>query len=227
MAPSLGGQIGDLSLNPLHNGELFADMVDQDFPGCGQPNATDETSKNKNASFLLHHQDSAVECCRCDCKRFRCLSDRTEFRSKVEILAERVGLPIEVLDRSPHQLSSGHNARVGIARAIAVDPLLLVLDEPSSALDVTVQAVVRQLLDRLKHEFSMSYIFVSHDLNVVRMLCERVIVMDRGQIVDAGLAEDVFRCPSDHYTQRLIEAIPHLKPAGAVRSKACLQSQST
>lgn len=162
----------------------------------------------------LNPRYTAHNCIAEPLKRLLGLRDRTEVRSKVEILAERVGLPVELLDRFPHQLSGGQKARVGIARAIAVDPLLLVLDEPTSALDVSVQAVVLQLLDRLKREFSMSYIFVSHDLNVVRLLCERVIVMNRGQIVESGLAEDVLRCPNDPYTRRLIEAIPHFEPVG-------------
>jgi len=168
----------------------------------------------------LNPRYSAHDCIAEPLKRLRGLRNRSEIRSKVETLAKRVGLPVDLLDRFPHQLSGGQKARVGIARAIAVDPLLLVLDEPTSALDVSVQAVVLQLLDRLKREFGMSYIFVSHDLNVVRLLCERVIVMDRGRIVESGLAEDVFRRPSDPYTQRLIEAIPHFEPIGSGRPEA-------
>ena len=160
----------------------------------------------------LNPRYTAHNCIAEPLKRLLGLRDRTAVRSKVEILAERVGLPVELLDRFPHQLSGGQKARVGIARAIAVDPLLLVLDEPTSALDVSVQAVVLQLLDRLKREFGMSYIFVSHDLNVVRLLCERVIVMNRGRIVESGLAEDVLQHPTQPYTQRLIEAIPMFEP---------------
>ena len=162
----------------------------------------------------LNPRYSAHDCIAEPLKRLRGLRNRLEIRSKVDTLAERVGLPIDLLDRFPHQLSGGQKARVGIARAIAVDPLLLVLDEPTSALDVSVQAVVLQLLDRLKREFGMSYIFVSHNLNVVRLLCERVIVMNRGRIVESGLADDVLRRPSNPYTQRLIEAIPHFEPTG-------------
>ncbi|MBO6836326.1 MAG: ABC transporter ATP-binding protein [Alphaproteobacteria bacterium] len=132
---------------------------------------------------------------------------------RVEELSDMVGLPRHLLTRFPHQLSGGQKARVGIARAIAADPMLLVLDEPTSALDVSVQAVVLQLLDRLKQELGMSYIFVSHDLNVVRLLCERVIVMNKGKIVETGTAEDVLTRPQQDYTKTLIAAIPQLDPA--------------
>ena len=104
--------------------------------------------------------------------------------SRVEALADMTGLPRELLTRFPHQLSGGQKARVGIARAIAVEPELLILDEPTAALDVSVQVVILQLLQQLKRELGMSYLFVSHDLNVVRLLCDRVLVMYLGKIVE-------------------------------------------
>ena len=140
------------------------------------------------------------------------MRNRGKIASKVKQLADLVGLPHDLLNRFPHQLSGGQKARVGIARAIAVDPLLLVLDEPTSALDVSVQAVVLQLLNRLKRELGMSYIFVSHDLNVVRLLCERVVVMNRGHIVETAAADDVLNNPQEAYTQTLVDAIPHFEP---------------
>jgi peptide/nickel transport system ATP-binding protein len=145
-------------------------------------------------------------------KRLMKISEKSKLRARVEELADKVGLPRELLSRFPHQLSGGQKARVGIARAISVDPRLLVLDEPTSALDVSVQAVVLQLLDRLKRELGMSYIFVSHDLNVVRLLCDRIIVMSRGAIVETGSANDVLRSPQQEYTRSLISAIPHFEP---------------
>src|SRR5204862_5592127 len=111
---------------------------------------------------------------------------REAVRARCEALARQVGLPLDLLDRFPHQLSGGQKARVGIARAIALDPDLIVLDEPTAALDVSVQAVVLNLLQELKDSLVMAYLFVSHDLNVVRLLCERGTVLRAGRIVEQG-----------------------------------------
>ena len=131
------------------------------------------------------------------------------LRAKCEDLARQVGLPLDLLDRFPHQMSGGQKARVGIARAIALQPKLIILDEPTAALDVSVQAVVLNLLQDLKQSMGMSYLFVSHDLNVVRLLCDRVIVMRTGRIVEQGQTEAVLDAPQDDYTKELLSAIPH------------------
>ncbi|WP_428245555.1 ABC transporter ATP-binding protein [Ferrovibrio sp.] len=137
---------------------------------------------------------------------------KDKLKARVEELAELCGLPQALLSRFPHQLSGGQKARVGIARAIAVDPELLILDEPTAALDVSVQVVILQLLETLKQKLGMSYLFVSHDLNVVRLLCDRVMVMYLGKIVEIGPAESVFRNPRHPYTKALLSAIPHFEP---------------
>jgi peptide/nickel transport system ATP-binding protein len=134
---------------------------------------------------------------------------RDALRARCEELAGLVGLPINLLDRFPHQLSGGQKARVGIARAIALHPKLVILDEPTAALDVSVQAVVLNLLHDLKQSMGMSYLFVSHDLNVVRLLCDRVMVMRAGRIVEQGPSERVLGDPQDAYTKELLTAIPH------------------
>ncbi len=135
-----------------------------------------------------------------------------ELRDRVAESASRAGLPAHLLERFPHQLSGGQKARVGIARAIAVRPRLLVLDEPTAALDVSVQAVILQLLDRLRREDGLAFLFVSHDLNVVRMMCERTIVLQNGRIVEQGPSASLFADPQTPYTRDLVAAIPHFRP---------------
>jgi peptide/nickel transport system ATP-binding protein len=150
---------------------------------------------------------------------------RDALRARCEELAGLVGLPVNLLDRFPHQLSGGQKARVGIARAIALHPKLVILDEPTAALDVSVQAVVLNLLQDLKASMGMSYLFVSHDLNVVRLLCDRVIVMRSGRIVEQGSSESVLGNPQDAYTKELLTAIPHppLPVSAVMPAKAGIQ----
>ncbi|MEO0490304.1 MAG: ABC transporter ATP-binding protein [Cyanobacteria bacterium J06659_2] len=141
-------------------------------------------------------------------KRLTHQRDQAQLQQRAAELADLVGLPQELLNRFPHQLSGGQKARVGIARAIALNPQLLVLDEPTSALDVSVQAVILHLLADLKERLGMSYLFVSHDLNVVRLLCDRILVMYLGKIVESGPVEQIFNQPRHPYTEALISAIP-------------------
>jgi peptide/nickel transport system ATP-binding protein len=137
------------------------------------------------------------------------------LRRRVEDCAHRVGLPRDLLLRFPHQLSGGQKARVGIARAIACKPRLLVLDEPTAALDVSVQAVVLQLLNRLRREDNLAFLFVSHDLNVVRMMCDRTIVLRTGRIVEQGESRALFANPQTAYTRELVDAVPHIEAPAA------------
>jgi len=136
------------------------------------------------------------------------IRDSAEVSSRILRAASLVGLPSELIQRYPHQLSGGQRARVGIARAIAVEPSVLILDEPTSALDVSVQAVILRLLADLRDRLGMSYLFVSHDLNVVQLLCSQIVVMYLGRVVESAPAAELFANPRHPYTRALIAAIP-------------------
>jgi oligopeptide transport system ATP-binding protein len=136
------------------------------------------------------------------------IASKQEQRKRVSELLEVVGMSSQYLDRFPAMLSGGQRQRVAIARALAVEPKLLVLDEPTSALDVSVQAKVLSLLVELQRKFNLTYIFITHDLSVVRTIASRVVVMYRGKIVELGSTSRLFEDPEHPYTRMLISSIP-------------------
>lgn len=138
-------------------------------------------------------------------------TDAKKRRERVAELLREVGLDPESAERYPHEFSGGQRQRICIARAIAVRPRLIICDESVSALDVSVQAQVLNLLNRLKKDFGFTYIFISHDLGVVRFMSDRILVMRGGRPVELADADDIFINPKDEYTRHLIDAIPGIR----------------
>ena len=135
-----------------------------------------------------------------------------ERRNRVRELFELVGLSRDQMSRYPHEFSGGQRQRIGLARALALNPSFIVLDEPVSALDVSVQAQVVNLLLDLQQRLGLTYLFIAHDLRLVRQVCSRIGVMYRGRLVECGSAVDVFEHAAHPYTQALLSAIPRLSP---------------
>ncbi|MFB5283710.1 ABC transporter ATP-binding protein [Peribacillus sp. Hz7] len=131
---------------------------------------------------------------------------RNDKKQMAEILLEKVGLNKSLLERYPHQLSGGQRQRAAIARGISLQPSLLICDEPTSSLDVSIQAQILNLLKELREEFNMSYLFISHDMAAVRYICERMAVLKEGMLVDLFVSEDLFSKRRHPYTRRLVEA---------------------
>jgi oligopeptide transport system ATP-binding protein len=134
------------------------------------------------------------------------------WTAEVKELMERVGLNPDYSNRYPHQFSGGQRQRIGIARALALRPKLIICDEPVSALDVSVQAQVLNLLDDLQDELGLAYLFISHDLSVIEHLCDRVLVLHRGVVAEEGPAREIFENPQDDYTKTLLAAVPVVRP---------------
>jgi oligopeptide/dipeptide ABC transporter ATP-binding protein len=145
--------------------------------------------------------------------------NKKEKTEKAAQLLERVGLPPEHFNRYPHELSGGQLQRVGIARAIALNPKLVVADEPVSALDVSIQAQIINLLSDLKEQLDISYLFISHDMGVVEYFCDRVAVMYFGKIVELANSEQIYNSPQHPYTTALLNAIPNLE-SGRIKQEA-------
>lgn len=147
--------------------------------------------------------------------RLQGLAKGSDIQARVAQLLENVGLKPDHMTRFPHQFSGGQRQRIGIARALALNPEFIVCDEPVSALDVSIQAQVIQLLDELKHELGLTYLFISHDISVIGYVSDRIAVMYLGDIVETGPTKQILENPQHPYTQALLSAVPRVDGIGA------------
>lgn len=196
-----GRDISRLSTRERSQLGLRIQMIFQDAPGSLNPRKT--IWKAFEEVFRVHN-----------------LAKAEEIRERVDVLLDYVGLPQDVLSAYPREMSGGQCQRVSIARCLALSPALLVADEPVSALDVSVQARVLNLLSDLRKKLGLTLILISHDLAVVRTVCDRVAVMQAGEIVEMNTAEALFTDPQHPYTQRLLAAVPDVARALAQRAKS-------
>jgi oligopeptide transport system ATP-binding protein len=189
-----GRDIGDVSRSELRGLRRHIQIVFQDPFSSLNPRMT--VGKILGEPFEIHEPSS-----------------RLKIRARVEKLLDTVGLPSEAYDRYPHEFSGGQRQRIGIARAIALSPTLVVADEPVSALDVSIQSQILNLFTELKRTLGLSYIFVSHDLSVIRHISDVVAVMYLGRIVEMAAVEDLYSRPRHPYTRILLSSVPQIGSA--------------
>lgn len=152
-------------------------------------------------------------------RNFENLTDKEESRRVSELL-EIVGMTDDALYKYPHEFSGGQRQRIGVARAVAIKPKLIIADEPVSALDLSVQAQVLNYMKEIQKQFGLSYLFISHDLGVVKHMCDHISIMYRGRFVETGEKADIYNNPQHIYTKRLIAAIPEVNPNHRESNKA-------
>lgn len=145
-------------------------------------------------------------------RNFERLSDQEEKR-KVQEMLDIVGMPTDALYKYPHEFSGGQRQRIGVARAVATNPKLIVADEPVSALDLSVQAQVLNFMKHIQEQYGLSYLFISHDLGVVKHMCDNLAIMHKGRFVEIGTRDDIYQNPQHIYTKRLLSAIPKIDVA--------------
>jgi oligopeptide/dipeptide ABC transporter ATP-binding protein len=202
-----------LGLVPPSSGEVHFDGIDLARAGASQ-----QRQMRRRMQIVFQDPYSSLDPRRrvgaqiADGLAIHGLLPRKDRRGRVEALLAQVGLPAGHADRYPHEFSGGQRQRVGIARALATGPEFLVADEPVSALDVSVQAQVLALLADLRERLGLALLFISHDLTVVRSLCDRVVVLYLGRIMEEGPVARVFAAPRHPYTQALLSAVPNLDP---------------
>jgi oligopeptide/dipeptide ABC transporter ATP-binding protein len=205
---------GKSTLARLVAGLLAPSGGDIQFGGAG---ASEGSKHRAQARVQVVFQDpheslnpsySAFDCVADPVKSLLGIKEPKALEARVLSAFDDVGLPRQLARRYPHQLSGGQKARVGIARALAVDPELIILDEPTSALDVSVQATILKLLGELRAKRGVSYLFVSHDLEVVRLICDRIVVMYLGRVIESAPTATLLEHPAHPYTRALIAASP-------------------
>ena len=205
-----------LQLQPLDSGEVFftSQGVPQDL---AKLNASDLRKVRKNLQMVFQDPFASLN------PRMRVgeivaeglvihgIGNAAEQQQKVIAMLKRVGLTEADMQKYPHEFSGGQRQRVGIARALVLQPKVVVCDEPVSALDVSIQAQILLLLKELQAEMALSYVFISHDLRVVRHIADDIVVMNQGKVVEQGKVEDIYQHPEHEYTQNLLAAIPGKK----------------
>jgi peptide/nickel transport system ATP-binding protein len=170
----------------------------------------------RQMQFMFQHPDSAlnprksIEESLLEANRLHRAFSPNKAREKMAHLLETTGLHTEILRRYPHQISGGQIQRVALTRALMLDPKVLILDEPTSMLDVSVQAQVLQLLKKIQQQYNLTYLFISHDLDLVRWMCHHIAIMQKGQIVEIGETERVYMKPQHVYTKQLIKAFANM-----------------
>ncbi|GAA0666596.1 ATP-binding cassette domain-containing protein [Kitasatospora atroaurantiaca] len=203
-----------LGLSPVHSGQVLFDGADITRAGA-------RTRRTLSSSLQVVFQDpySSLNPARtigqtlAEPLLVHEKLDRRQTAARIAAMLERVGMPADTANRYPGQFSGGQRQRIAIARALMLSPRLVICDEPVSALDLSIQAQVMNLLADLQRELSLSYLFIAHDLPVVRHLSQRIVVLYRGQIMESGPAAQVYAEPAHPYTRMLIAAVPEPDPA--------------